>query len=200
VLIILTVVLACAARAGEVSWVTGKSSPPPWSVQPSEPNETDMIRFSGPTRLYANQFLAEQALGGKPVLQIDTLGRKIQLRFEPPARGRADATVPVCGLQGYFGPLEQGPWQFFCTQPGAAFTLHFEVRGQAISAIYYVDARATGTHDGSSWTNAFALLQDILAIAGPGSEIRVAQGVYRPDRGTGLRARDVRGLFLAGWS
>ncbi len=197
VLIILTVVLAaCAARAGEVSWLLGKSSPPHWSVQPSEPNETDMIRFSGPTRLYANQFLAEQALGGKPVLQIDTVGRKIQLRFEPPARGRADGTQSVCGLQGYFGPLEQGPWQFFCSQPSAAFTLPFEVRGQAISAIYYVDARATGTHDGSSWTNAFALLQDILAIAGPGSEIRVAQGVYRPDQGTGLRARDVTAAFL----
>ncbi len=196
VLIILTVVLACAARAGEVSWMLGKSSPPPWSVQPSEPNETDLIRFSGPTRPYANQLLAEQALGGKPVLQVDTVARKIQLRFEPPARGRADATQPICGLQGYFGPLEQGSWQFFCSRPGAAFTLHFEVRGQAVSTVYYVDARATGIHDGSSWTNAFASLQDILAIAGPGSEIRVAQGVYRPDRGTGLRTGDITAAFL----
>ncbi|MCL5279952.1 MAG: right-handed parallel beta-helix repeat-containing protein, partial [Planctomycetes bacterium] len=196
VLILLTVVLACAARAGEVSWVLGTSSASSWSLQPSEPNETALIRFSGPTRLYANQFLAEQALGGKPVLQIDTLGRKIQLRFEPPARSRADGTQSVCGLQGYFGPLEQGPWQFFCTQPGAAFTLPFEVRGQAISAVYYVDARATGTHDGSSWTNAFALLQDILAVAGPGSEIRVAQGIYRPDRGTGLRTGDIAAAFV----
>jgi hypothetical protein len=196
VLIILTVGLVCAARAGEISWVLGESSPPQWSVQPSEPNETDLIRFWGPTRFYANQFLAEQALGGKPVLQIDTVSRKIQLRFEPPARGRADATQSVCGLQGYFGPLEQGTWQFFCTQPSAAFSLRFEVRGQAISAVYYVDARATRTQDGSSWTNAFAQLQDILAIAGPGSEIRVAQGVYRPDRGTGLRAGDDTAAFI----
>ncbi len=196
VLILLTVVLAYAARAGEVSWILGQSSPPQWSVQPNEPNETDLIRFSGPTRLYANQFLAEQALGGKPVLQIDTLGRKIQLRFEPPAGGRADGTRSVCGLEGYFGPLEQGTWQFFCKQPGVASTLNFEVRGQAISIVYYVDARATGTHDGSSWTNAFSQLQDILAIAGPGSEIRVAQGIYRPDQGTGLRARDATAAFL----
>jgi hypothetical protein len=197
VLVVLTVVLAaCAARAGEISWMLGQSSPPQWSVQPNEPNETDLIRFSGPTRLYANQLLAEQALGGKPVLQIDTLGRKIQLRFEPPARGHADATQPICGLQGYFGPLEPGAWEFFCSRPAAAFTLHFEVRGPAISAVYYVDARATGTHDGSSWTNAFTSLQDILAIAGPGSEIRVAQGIYRPDRGTGLRTGDVTASFL----
>jgi len=198
VLILLTAVLACAARAEEVSWIAGPSSPPQWSVQPSEPNDTDLIRFSGPTRLYTNQYVAEQSLGGKPVLQIDVLGRKIQLRFEPPAGGRADATQFVCGLRGSFGPLEQGQWQFFCTQPGVAFTLPFEVRGQAIStgATYYVDARATGAHDGSSWTNAFAFLQDVLVIAGPGSEIRVAQGVYRPDQGTGLRKGDVAAAFV----
>ena len=105
VLILLTAVLACAAHAGEVSRITGQSSPPQGSVQPSEPNEADRT-------------------------------------------------------------------------------------------IYHVDARATGTHDGSSWTNAFAFLQDILAIAGPGSEIRVAQGVYRPDQGVGLRAGDVTAAFL----
>jgi hypothetical protein len=228
-LAILTVVLAGAARAGEISWIAGKSSPPQWSVQPREPNETDVIRFSGPTRVYASQHLAEQALGGAPELQIDTVGRKIQLRFEPPAGGQQDVKPPashradidryvlgrggqprfklpaggradgaqfVCGLQGSFGPLEPGPWEFVCAQPGAAFALHFEVRGRATGTIYYVDARATGARDGSSWTNAFTLLQDILAIATPGSEIRVAQGIYRPDQGTGLRAGDVTAAFL----
>ncbi len=220
VLILLTAVLACAVRAGEVSWIAGTSSPSQWSVQPGEPNETEMIRFSGPTRLYQNQYLAEQALG-KPALQVDTAGRRIQLRFEPQARSHPDVTrlllrqgfesrftppagrqaqttQPVCGLRGSFGPLEPGAWQFFSTQPGVAFTLSFEVRGKAPSTgtTYYVDTRATGTHDGSSWTNAFALLQDVLALAGPGSEIRVAQGIYRPDQGTGLRMGDVTAAFV----
>jgi len=60
---------------------------------------------------------------------------------------------------------------------------------------YYVDAHATGTGDGSNWTNAFVYLQDALAVAGPGSEIRVAQGVYRPHQGTGLKGADPASTF-----
>lgn len=60
-----------------------------------------------------------------------------------------------------------------------------------------VDGRQTGTvlhvddgigpraGDGSSWSAAFATLQDALAAAGPGTEIRVAQGLYKPDEGSG---------------
>lgn len=52
--------------------------------------------------------------------------------------------------------------------------------------IIYVDDDATGTNDGSSWQNAYRYLQDALAVARAMAkpvEIRVAQGVYRPDRG-----------------
>ena len=55
-----------------------------------------------------------------------------------------------------------------------------------ISAIIYVDADATGADDGSSWTDAFIYLQEALAEAqsyGVPSEIRVAQGIYRPTDG-----------------
>lgn len=59
----------------------------------------------------------------------------------------------------------------------------------------YVDGRADGANDGSSWADAYVHLQDATAAAAGGgiSEIRVAQGVYRPDRdsanpnGTGNR-------------
>ena len=45
----------------------------------------------------------------------------------------------------------------------------------------YVDVNATGpVHDGSSWCSAYLDLQQALAVAGAGTEIRVAQGVYRP--------------------
>ncbi len=58
----------------------------------------------------------------------------------------------------------------------------------AAQMVLYVDGNATGAGNGSSWCNAFVHLQSALAVAGgiAGSEeIRVAQGTYRPDRGTG---------------
>lgn len=78
--------------------------------------------------------------------------------------------------------------------------------------VIHVDGAAVGTNDGFSWGNAFIHLQDALAIASDGDEIRVAQGVYRPDRstaypaGTGSREASfhlVNGVALmggyAGW-
>jgi hypothetical protein len=50
-------------------------------------------------------------------------------------------------------------------------------------SVLYVDARAQGTGAGSNWSSAFTSLQDALALAVAGSEIRVAKGVYRPDQG-----------------
>ncbi|MHC4637588.1 MAG: hypothetical protein ACYTBV_08815 [Planctomycetota bacterium] len=51
--------------------------------------------------------------------------------------------------------------------------------------IIYVDTNAPGTNNGSSWVNAYNYLQDALSIAGSVDEIRVAEGIYRPDRSLG---------------
>ena len=53
--------------------------------------------------------------------------------------------------------------------------------------IIYVDEDAAGANDGSSWTDAYKYLQDALADANSADKsvvIRVARGVYRPDRNT----------------
>ena len=48
--------------------------------------------------------------------------------------------------------------------------------------IWYVDDSSTnGLNDGSSWDNAFMELQSALHVATNGHEIRVAQGIYKPD-------------------
>lgn len=44
----------------------------------------------------------------------------------------------------------------------------------------FVSAAATGANDGSSWSDAFADLQQALAVAEGGDEIWVAAGTYRP--------------------
>ncbi|RKY21720.1 MAG: hypothetical protein DRQ55_03445 [Planctomycetota bacterium] len=51
--------------------------------------------------------------------------------------------------------------------------------GPSAAQIRFVDASATGAHDGSSWSDAHTDLQDALAGATAG-EIWIAQGSYRP--------------------
>ena len=74
----------------------------------------------------------------------------------------------------------------------------------------YVDPNATGTADGSSWQNAFHYLQDAfeaVAKAVDVNEVRVAAGIYRPDRsedfpsGTGDRGASfklIEGIRIKG--
>lgn len=49
----------------------------------------------------------------------------------------------------------------------------------------FVNDTATGTGDGSSWENAYPLLQDALAAAVSGQIVVVAEGTYYPDEGGG---------------
>ena len=66
-------------------------------------------------------------------------------------------------------------WLFLAAAGSAAFA----------GRIIYVDADANGLNDGTSWVNAYKYLQDALADANSSTkpvEIRVAQGIYRPDR------------------
>jgi hypothetical protein len=58
----------------------------------------------------------------------------------------------------------------------------YETTAGTAAEIYYVDAEAPGDNDGSSWSDAFLCLQDALAVAQYGDEIRVANGEYKPDQ------------------
>ncbi|MEE9296537.1 MAG: hypothetical protein V3W34_16455 [Phycisphaerae bacterium] len=81
-----------------------------------------------------------------------------------------------------------------------SLVLTFSVIGMAPLAyagtVLYVDASASGTpNNGSSWCNAYLTLQDALAVAVFGDTIRVADGTYKPDQGTGQTAGDRAASF-----
>ncbi len=78
----------------------------------------------------------------------------------------------------------------------AALCLACPALGQGV---IFVDDDATGANDGSSWCDAYVYLQDALAYAvgsaGSITEIRVAQGIYRPDQGANQAPGDRRATF-----
>lgn len=62
-------------------------------------------------------------------------------------------------------------------------------------SIRCVDVDAVGFNNGLGWANAFNCLQDALAVEGEIKEIRVAQGVYKPDQGAWVTPHDRTATF-----
>jgi hypothetical protein len=79
--------------------------------------------------------------------------------------------------------------------PGATVMSNRSLLGALISLLLitlpvradvrYVDVDAPVSGSGNAWCDAFTDLQDALAIAQAGDEIRIAAGTYTPDQGTG---------------
>ncbi len=68
----------------------------------------------------------------------------------------------------------------------------------ALGKIIYVDDDAPAPGDGTAWTTAYRYLQDALADANDSDdpvEIRVAQGIYKPDQGASVAPGDRKATF-----
>ena len=102
---------------------------------------------------------------------------------------RGQETLTPADFKERFGWVNE-PWQVGLYAPG----------GEQMTRIY-VKADAQPPHDGTRWDTAFNDLQDALSLAQPNTEIWVAAGTYRPDRGTGAREASFRlkkGIRLMG--
>jgi hypothetical protein len=166
-----------------------------WTIDPANPTPADTIQFSGPTMVYSNSCQGERSLGGTPQILVDTKIKVVTLWFKGPVPQVCPTIVnPVAGLQGDFGPLPAGDWTFRCLSKDAGFEMHFTIWDRFAC---YVDADAPGTvHDGTSWGTAMRTLQDALAAAGSGDEIRMAAGVYKPDKGGTATAGSREASFM----
>ena len=169
------------ASGDEVSWIHGVAPPDTWHISPNSPLTTDVIHFCSPIRekeVYDNSCLAEQAMLGTLSLSTNPVTRDIVLCFEPPGPETCPSDPdPVCGLEGSFGPLQAGEWTFWIKFPGRIRFGSFQV-----GSVYYVDVDSSAGGAGTSWADAFRYLQDALMMASAGDEIRVAQGIYKPDQ------------------
>ena len=110
----ISILLLCGVVSGyemEIKWIHGED-PPDFSRTPENPTTADLIYFTVPTDVFMNQWQAERILGGTPSLYIDPVEREIEIWFQGPAyEGPVFLDPdPVCGLEGHFGPLEEGTW------------------------------------------------------------------------------------------
>jgi len=92
---------------------------------------------------------------------------------------------------------------FLKFRSGGLYTLPLVVvlfiSSASFGQVIYVDDSATGTNDGSTWCDGFVFLQDALdaarASGGSITEIRVAQGTYKPDQGASVTSGDRHAAF-----
>jgi len=201
-IVIAVSLLFCApVGAATVGWIDGIGAVAPagWSITPSNPASTQVITFKGPTdKSYGNSCNAEATYGGTPYLSINNATKTIELKFQGPAPTMCILIYkPAVGFQGDFGPLAAGNWAFKCTNPLIAFQLNFTVTGAGAGKIIRVDQHAPlTTADGSSWSKAYRNLHDGLAAATSGDTVRVADGTYVPDVGSGVVDGDRTASFV----
>lgn len=145
----------------QVYWVPGENIPGTWewNIYPSHflpppPLPPGTVPFSGPTGVFGNSCYAAYDFGGIPTITIDPKQKTIELWFKPPAPGMCPAVyLPVCGLNGWFGPLSEGDWIFYSNQipyPYSFFPINIHVDPPTLTILYPNGGERL--HEGSTYT------------------------------------------------
>jgi hypothetical protein len=124
----ISILLVCGIVRGDeptVFWIQGVNSPD-FSRVPLNPTTEDLIRITVPTDVFPNQSIAENALGGSPTITVDPVRKEIKLRFVEPVNDYP-VNTPVSGLEGHFGPLDEGSWFLDVRFQGTIWFDRFEV-------------------------------------------------------------------------
>ncbi|MBW8042354.1 MAG: hypothetical protein FVQ85_20485 [Planctomycetes bacterium] len=132
-IVVMTASTSVYSSDWQIDWVSGTDTTwGLWKIYPSRypPSSPppDTVPFSGPTGVYNNSCWAEAAWG-IPEITIDQYQRTIELWFKQPAPAPYCPAVyaPVCGLNGWFGPLSGGDWLFYCSEiPFCYFNFHVD--------------------------------------------------------------------------
>ncbi len=75
---------------------------------------------------------------------------------------------------------------------------HYELYTIVLPCIWYVDADATGNNNGTSWVDAFTVVQDAVEVASWGEMVWVAEGTYTSDSPASLVLTMTGGVEIYG--
>lgn len=138
-IVVMTASTSVYSADWQIDWISGCDIPSTWmwdiypSHYPPSSQPPDTVPFSGPTGVFSNPCFAMANLGGIPTITIEPYQKTIELWFQPPAPEICPPDVyPVCGLNGWFGPLFGGDWLFYSNQipyPLGSFYFNFHVDG-----------------------------------------------------------------------
>ncbi|MHC4309912.1 MAG: hypothetical protein ACYSSN_08210 [Planctomycetota bacterium] len=138
-IVVITASTSVYSADWQLDWVPGYDIPGTWywniysSHHPYPVHPPGTYGFSGPTGVFGNSCYAAADLGGIPTITIEPYQKTIELWFKPPAPTLCPAVwLPVCGLNGWVGPLYGGDWIFYSNEipsPYGSFSINFHVDG-----------------------------------------------------------------------
>jgi hypothetical protein len=116
-----------AASGATVRWhyIDHGQLPQPFALSPVDPTTTNVISFVAATdgKVYINDCMAS-VQNGRPTITVDSTNQIIAVTFSPVTNPSCPlVVVPVSGLDGQFGPLKAGTWQFNVLQSSYAFSV-----------------------------------------------------------------------------